>query len=981
MFDQIWKPPNTTQFIGVITRTQDSTLPSPQDDSDFKLNSPEIKEEGKDMDDINNNNNNNSKKRKKRVTFSDQPTNVEPLNTESKTQEVINPRKDKRKRYSKTTERYEVDHLVDKYIGSNGQIQYLVHWKGYPDTADTWESPENLASCKGKILEYENLHRDILQRQYDRSLELKQEQAQVVRNNRKSSKFKSNNNVVVEEKKESPPPSNPEIKSESVFIPPDSSEPLPSLDENVLLTGNLGEKEKEIIKDQQFDSDFKPLLDYLGPYKLLPNDSQLAQKILKESNYYLIDPINKALYHIQVGKHQRNYQEGMEIKTLCIPKIHRPFIMYHYHNNLFAAHLGMNRTYQRIHSRFYWPNIYREVNEFVACCPECQISKSRKPTNIPVGSLPVPSYPFHTIALDFIGPFNPPSEGKNYVLVIMDYFTRYVILVPTVSVGSFEIADAIIKHVLTTFGAPEYLLSDRGPAFLSSVMKGLYEWMHTHKLNTSAYHPQTNGLVERFNQTLITILMNTMDFSKENWAELLPLAQFAYNTSIQDTLGEAPSFVLFGRLPAFPGPEVSLHQDARMADLCEYLALMQNTFPVIQEKIKSQLQAAQLEYLKRNENLKSVPSYEPGDLVWVHAVENRGPKEYSDKLIPKWMGPFIVIRKMSPVTYEVRYSTDPKAQNQVIHLLRLKPFKQFNPSDKAEQAAWTEHQLEVARQLRGAELIDEYEEDMKRDEEAKINAASSNGAISPIYRLSSLIKFKPSISKNLPVSLVFGMSYYSSKFIKEHCRYSKEGDHARNCRLRLNELKRLTHTRIITIDAESPNYCDYLSHIMFNSPSDPTHYLVQRLRMFNPRMPILNIYFEYLNVDPAKERQSYYNIFNMFEELARTKMINQFTNIYVQDTPLSKEFIDQFLSHAKNSLCLPRNNHLWLATQTISPKLIEQSNVPSNLVSFRLLYRIIHPYYLITPKDPLYLHNSIIPVPSETVSPQDVSNAMDLNSS
>jgi hypothetical protein len=168
-------------------------------------------------------------------------------------------------------------------------------------------------------------------------------------------------------------------------------------------------------------------------------------------------------------------------------------------------------------------------------------------------------------------------------------------------------------------------------------------------------------------------LISTTDLDKDQWLQNLPIAIFAYNTSIQETLQESPYFILFGREPTFPGPELHLIAPNTFNSTTHYVDVMKNRFKLIVNHVKTQLELVRNKYMKDNLNIKSFPVYSPGDLVWLRIVLKYS-NAPSNKLRTKLMGPYKILRKLSNLNYELDMPNQPQ-ESHIVHVIRLVPFK------------------------------------------------------------------------------------------------------------------------------------------------------------------------------------------------------------------------------------------------------------------------------------------------------------------
>ena len=238
--------------------------------------------------------------------------------------------------------------------------------------------------------------------------------------------------------------------------------------------------------------------------------------------------------------------ESMEVEQLVLPKQCRKTVLQLAHEIPLAGHMGKGKTTQRILQRFYWPTVYQDVAEFCRSCERCQKCPHRRVQKAHLIPLPIISEPFQRIALDIVGPLPRSRSGNRYVLVICDYAARFPEAVPLRSIEAERIAEELIK-LFARVGIPGEILTDQGSNFTSQLLTEIYRLLHVHPIRTSPYHPQTDGLVERFNQTLKTMLRKTAVEEGKDWDKLLPYLLFEYREVPQDSTGFSPYELLYGR--------------------------------------------------------------------------------------------------------------------------------------------------------------------------------------------------------------------------------------------------------------------------------------------------------------------------------------------------------------------------------------------------------------------------------------------------
>ncbi|GFX31796.1 transposon Tf2-6 polyprotein [Trichonephila clavipes] len=314
---------------------------------------------------------------------------------------------------------------------------------------------------------------------------------------------------------------------------------------------------------------------------------------------------------------RKNFDPDGKLWLPVIPKHLRADILRHFHDASTAGHLGFAKTYDRIRKRFYWLGMYRNVVRYVMHCRECQRRKS-VPHRPPERLVPIPPAiaPFHRIGIDLLGRFPKSAHGNKWIIVCTDYSTRYAITkaLPTAEVD--EIAKFLLEEIVLRHGAPRVIITDRGAVFRSRLVSSLVDLCNIDHRFTTAYHPQTNGLTERFNKTLADMLSMYVDVEQKNWDEILPFVTFAYNTAKQETTGFTPFYLLHGR-------EAETTLDI-MLPFCPN-DFDDNNITKIAARAEESRQLARVHTLRaqdkdrrRYDSKHQMVSYAPGDLVWIY---------------------------------------------------------------------------------------------------------------------------------------------------------------------------------------------------------------------------------------------------------------------------------------------------------------------------------------------------------------------------
>ena len=210
-----------------------------------------------------------------------------------------------------------------------------------------------------------------------------------------------------------------------------------------------------------------------------------------------------------------------------------------------AGHFTSNKLYNMLVEHWYWKGMHKDIMSFCRNCLQCVfVSGSGWHVKPPLHPIPV-NRPFQVLGVDIMD--LPITErGNKHVLVFQDCFSKWPLVYAVSNQKAITLVELLTKEVIPLFGVPEALLSDRGTNLLSHLMSDVCSRLGTVKLNTTAYHPECNGMVERFNHMLKAMLHKHVSRFGMQWDQYLSGVLWAYRNTPHDTAGKKPSYLLFG---------------------------------------------------------------------------------------------------------------------------------------------------------------------------------------------------------------------------------------------------------------------------------------------------------------------------------------------------------------------------------------------------------------------------------------------------
>lgn len=361
---------------------------------------------------------------------------------------------------------------------------------------------------------------------------------------------------------------------------------------------------------------------------------------------------------------------------LVIPKDSRTSVYKECHDDPKSGHLGIYKTYKRVSQLYYWPKMRNDVGRYVNHCTVCIQYKpdQRLPAGL-MGKSRKVEHPWQLISTDILGPFPRSSKGNKYILVVADWFTKYTLLFPLRSATASKICKHIEEDVILMYGAPQQIVCDNGSQYAGKEMKALAHKYQSHIFFNAKYHPQVNPS-ERINRVVKTMIASYVEEKHTKWDTHLAKIGYALRTATHEVTGYTPAYLNFAREIHTSGKvygSIST-QAGEVPEIKSRAGIQQsvNTLKEVYQEVNKRLQHAYEQSAKRY-NLRRRPvQFCVGQIVYKrNFAQSSAPEKFTAKLAPKYIGPFTIVKKLSPLVYELE--NNKKRSIGYWHVQDLKP--------------------------------------------------------------------------------------------------------------------------------------------------------------------------------------------------------------------------------------------------------------------------------------------------------------------
>ncbi|XP_069996524.1 uncharacterized protein [Penaeus vannamei] len=363
-----------------------------------------------------------------------------------------------------------------------------------------------------------------------------------------------------------------------------------------------------------------------------------------------------------------------EVFQVVVPTCYRPKVISLAHD-LGGGHLGIKKTLDKVLRYFYWPGVTSDVTRYCRTCDICQ--RVGKPNQVipPAPLKPIPAFeePFSRVIIDCVGPLPRTKSGNRFLLTLMCASTRYPEAIPLKRATSRTIVPVLIKF-FTQYGMPRVLQSDQGSNFWSVMFQEVMKLLHVKQYSATAYRPQTQGALERYHQTLKSMLTKYCHETGSEWDLGVPLMLYAIRCTKQESLRFSPYELLFGR--DIRGPMKLLYESwigiENSGSLSDYVVKMKTRLQHLQEFAHKNLERAQCSMKGTYDRNAIEREFGIGEKVLLFLPVRKQP------LTAKYQGPFKVLEKINDINYVIA-TPGRRKKKKVVHINLLKKYHPRRP--------------------------------------------------------------------------------------------------------------------------------------------------------------------------------------------------------------------------------------------------------------------------------------------------------------
>jgi transposase InsO family protein len=409
------------------------------------------------------------------------------------------------------------------------------------------------------------------------------------------------------------------------------------------------------VEPQTVKNCIRSLLDCVNELQLTSFSISKTHKFDDIPWSYIVNQLKRFFYDTRI-----NITICQNLVDNPIP-IEREKLILENHASAYGGHKGVTKTFNRLRPHYFWSTMKQDIQEFIKKCRECQLKKlTRVKTKQPMIITDTPGTAFDKVSLDIVGPFPITNNGNKYILTMQDLLTKYSIAVPLKEATSLTIADAFTKEFICIYGTPKAILTDQGTNFLSILIRALTKRFNIQHFKTTAYHPQSNGSIERSHHVLVEYLKTQID-KEDNWDEYIKLAMFSYNTSVHEGTKFSPYELIFGKLARLPSAYQPIEESLEPT-YQEYINTLFNKLYDIREEARQNLIRAKERSKYYYDQRINPRQFKIGDYVFLLKEPKKG------KFSAHYIGPYEITEILPSNNAKIMIDNKPR----IVHIDKLK---------------------------------------------------------------------------------------------------------------------------------------------------------------------------------------------------------------------------------------------------------------------------------------------------------------------
>ena len=396
----------------------------------------------------------------------------------------------------------------------------------------------------------------------------------------------------------------------------------------------------DMISEQNKDDELlelKTILVHGEPSK----EVQRRYLVVDNVVYYLTDP------------------DGDTVLRLYVPKHLRALVVKQYHDD--NGHMGVQKTFDCIRQKYFWPNLFKELYQYVSSCTVCQ-TRSLQKIRQPLQETDIPPYPMAKLSLDLSGPYPKTMSGNKYIIAFVDWFSGWPEAFAVPDKTADTVAHLLIEEIFPRFGCPLQIVTDNGSENVNKVVQETMRSLKIHHVQTSVYHPQSNAKVERFHRTLHDVLSKKLSENQQTWDLFLnqALAAIRFNISVSSKF--SPFFLLYNRDVVLPVDNLMKPRRKYQGEELHQIALQEQhkSFTLVRKHLKK-AKKTQAKYADRG--TKKI-EFQVNDTVYYKNNQRKG------KLDCKWKPYYRIIEKTGPASYVIKNQLDGSTSRVHAEMLR-----------------------------------------------------------------------------------------------------------------------------------------------------------------------------------------------------------------------------------------------------------------------------------------------------------------------